>query len=137
MGKEKLVLDTNNLISALGWKGNPKTIFNMVIDGRFELLFSGEQLNELLRVLDYPKFKFTQEQKDEFVSILSETSTITETKENLNVITKDPSDNLILECAVEGKADYIITGDRHLLELKEFRGITILTPKQFLDLVKN
>ena len=51
MGKKKLVIDKNNLISALGWKGNPKIIFDQIIDGIFELLVSGKQINELLRVL--------------------------------------------------------------------------------------
>ena len=135
MGKKKLVLDTNNLISALGWKGNPKTIFNQIIEEKFELLLSGKQMNELLRVADYPKFKFTQEQKDRFISIILEISTLIETKENLNIIKEDPQDNMILECALEGKADYIISGDRHLLGLKEFRGIKIVTAKQFLEII--
>ncbi len=55
-----------------------------------------------------------------------------ETKKNIDVITKDRSDNRILECAVEGCADFVISGDEHLLELKEFRGIEILEPNVFL-----
>ena len=64
MGKKRIVLDTNILISALGWSGNPRIIFDKVIEGEFELILSFKQLDELLRVLNYPKFKFTYEQKD-------------------------------------------------------------------------
>lgn len=136
MGKEKIVLDTNNLISALGWRGNPRHIFEKVVDGTFELILSAKQINELLRVLEYQKFKFTNEQKSRFISILFEISTLIETEHSLDIIKEDPSDNMLLESATEGKANYIITGDAHLLKLKEFEGIKILPPKEFLDLLK-
>ena len=134
MGKKRVVLDTNILISALGWKGNPRTIFIKVIDGEFELVLSHKQLSELLRVLSYPKFKFSSEQKDRFLSILLGIVMLVKTKHSINVIKEDPDDNIILEPANEMKIDYIISGDGHLLKLKEFKGTRIVTPKQFLDL---
>jgi putative PIN family toxin of toxin-antitoxin system len=63
LGKRKVTLDTNILISALGWKGNPHKILQKVIDGEIELFISYDQFDELSRVLDYPKFDFTDEQK--------------------------------------------------------------------------
>src|SRR3989344_6136415 len=120
MGKKKIILDTNILISALGWGGNPKSIFNKVIDGEFELILSYKQLNELLRVLNYPKFKFTDEQKDRFLLVLLEISTLVETKHKVDIIKEDPDDNLILEPSNEMEIDYIISGNDHLLKLKEF-----------------
>lgn len=134
MGKKRVVLDTNILISALGWKGNPRNIFNKAIDGEFELVLSHKQLSELLRVLSYPKFKFSSEQKDRFLSILLGIVMLVKTKHSINVIKEDPDDNVILEPANEMKIDYIISGDGHLLKLKEFKGTRIVTPKQFLDL---
>ena len=134
MGKKRVVLDTNILISALGWKGNPRIIFNKVIDGEFELVLSHKQLSELLRVLSYPKFKFSSEQKDRFLSILLGIVMLVKTKHSINVIKEDPDDNVILEPDNEMKIDYIISGDGHLLKLKEFKGTRIVTPKQFLDL---
>lgn len=62
-------------------------------------------------------------------------STIVEPKEKLSVIIEDPSDNKILECAVEGNANCILTKDKHLLKLKEFNGIKILTPEDFLNFI--
>ena len=136
MGKKKVILDTNVLISALGWRGIPRTLLRNVIEGKIELVISNKQFNELLKVLDYPKFKFASEQKKRFVSILLEIAILIETKQELTIIKDDPSDNIMLETAIEGKADYIVTGDNHLLKLKEFKGIKIVTPKQFLDLLK-
>lgn len=134
MGKERLVLDTNILISALGWKGNPRAIFQKILNGDFELLISSKQLKELMRVLDYPKFGFAEDKKSRFLSIILEAATLVEVRHKLNIIKEDPSDNMLLECALSGGADYLITGDRHLLKLKMLKNIKIITPKEFLDL---
>lgn len=136
MGKKKIILDTNILISALGWKGNPQIIFDRVIVGEFELILSYKQLNELLRVMRYPKFKFTDEQKDRFLSILLEVATLVKTKSEVDVIKEYPSDNIILEPANEMSIDYIISGNDHLLKVKEFKGAKIVTAKEFLDMDK-
>ena len=63
-------------------------------------------------------------------------SKIIDTKQEFDVITEDSDDNKILECAVEGNADYIVSQDVHLLKLKEFNGIKILTPEEFLDVLR-
>ena len=136
MGKKRIILDTNILISAFGWKGNPRIIFDRVIAGEFELILSYKQLNELLRVLNYPKFKFTDEQKDRFLSILLEVTTLVKTKSEVDVIKEDASDNIMLEPANEMKIDYIVSGNDHLLNVKEFKGAKIVTAKEFLDIVK-
>ena len=135
MGKKRIILDTNILISALGWKGNPRVIFDRVIAGEFELILSYKQLNELLRVLNYTKFKFTDEQKDRFLSILLEVSTLVKTESEVDIIKEDPSDNVILEPANEMKIDYIISGNDHLLKVKKFKDARIVTAKEFLDMV--
>ena len=64
-------------------------------------------------------------------------SEIIEPKEKVNIIMEDPDDNRVLECAKEGNVDYIVTNDRHLLKLKEFEGIKIITPAELLRLIKN
>ena len=63
MGKTKVLLDSNIFISALGWNGKPRVIFEKCLHGELELVTSASQLDELMRVMDYPKFKFTEEQK--------------------------------------------------------------------------
>src|SRR3989344_4446651 len=134
MGKKKVVLDTNVLISALGWEGNPRAIFKKAIDKEFELILCSKQLGELLRVLNYPKFKFTDEQKERFLSILLSMAALVKTKSEIDIIKEDPDDNIILEPANEMKISYIISGNEHLLKLKEFKDAKIVTAKKFLDI---
>ncbi|MFH1376308.1 MAG: putative toxin-antitoxin system toxin component, PIN family [Candidatus Woesearchaeota archaeon] len=134
MGKKKVVLDTNILISALGWNGKPRQIFQKCIEGDLELIISKEQLKELNKVMNYPKFKFSDEQKETFISIILEIAKVVEIKNSLKVIKDDPDDNMILETALASNVDYIISGDPHLLNLEEFKGIKILKASDFLDL---
>lgn len=136
MGKGKVILDTNIFISALGWKGKPREIFNRIIKGEFELVISTEQVAELSEAMNYPKLGFTEQQKLRFLAIVLEIANLVEPKEKINIIKEDSDDNIILECAVSSNADYIISGDQHLLKLKEFKGINVVTPKEFLDLAK-
>lgn len=133
MGQTKVVLDTNVLISALGWKGHPREIFIQCLNKELDLIISPGQIEELLRVMEYPKFKFTKEQRETFISIILEIATIVETANQVNFIKEDPDDNLILETAIVGNVSYIISGDAHLLNLKTFVGIKIVTPNQFLE----
>lgn len=134
MGKKKVVLDTNILISALGWNGKPRQIFQKCVEGDLELIISKEQLKELNKVMNYPKFKFSDEQKETFISIILEIAKVVEIKNSLKVIKDDPDDNMILETALASNVDYIISGDPHLLNLEEFKGIKILKASDFLDL---
>ena len=134
MGKKKIVIDTNNLISALGWEGKSKELFRQVIDKKHDLHISIKQIEELKEVMNYPKFSFTEEQKRKFLEILFEISNIVETKTSLNVIKEDPDDDVLLECAVESNADYIVSGDEHLKKLKEFRKIKIVSVSDFLKI---
>ncbi|MFH0875427.1 MAG: putative toxin-antitoxin system toxin component, PIN family [archaeon] len=130
------MVDTNNLISALGWEGNSKILFKKILNEEFEFVMSVNQFNEIKRVLDYPKFAFTTEQKNKFIAILSKTATIIETKEKLN-IARDQNDNMLLEAALESNAEFIISGDNDLLSLKEFNGIKIVTVSNFLSMHSN
>ena len=132
MGKKKVVLDTNILISALGWEGNPKIVFNKVLNGELDLIISDRQLSEIIRVLNYPKFNFNDEEKIRFINILLSISTLIKLNYVLDFIKEDKDDNIILTSAINGKADFIITGDEHLLKLKEFKNIKILKANDFL-----
>ncbi len=133
MGKTKATLDTNILISALGWRGNPKQVFDKIVNGEVELFISDEQFNELSEAIEYPKFQFTQQQKDRFKSLILELSNFVKPQERIDAVKKDPDDNMVLEAAVAGNVEYIVSGDPDLLELKEFRGIKIRTPRKFLE----
>lgn len=133
MGKTKVALDTNVLVSAFGWKkGNPHKILQSVVAGDIELFISREQFAELTRVLEYPKFNFSSSEKERFKSLISAIANFVEPKILLTVVEEDSSDNMILECAVAASVDYVISGDEHLLTLGTFRGIRILTASEFL-----
>jgi|SRR3989344_3184249 len=133
MGKAKVILDTNILISALGWKGNPNQVFSRIVNGEVDFIISDEQFAELAEALEYPKFQFTEEQKSRFKSLILEIATFVKPIEKIDSIKNDPDDNIILEAAIAGKVDYIVTGDPDLLELKEFRGIRIVKAREFLN----
>jgi len=90
---------------------------------------------ELLRVTEYPKFDFSPLQRLRFISLLIEIATLVEPKKKLKVVKDDPQDNKFLECALEAKADLIVSGDKHLLKLKEYEGIPIVSSADFLKLV--
>ncbi|MEW5896301.1 MAG: putative toxin-antitoxin system toxin component, PIN family [Nanoarchaeota archaeon] len=134
MGKTKVVLDTNILISALGWSGKPRVIFEKCLHGKLELVISPEQIDELKRGMDYPKFSFTEEQKATFTSIILEIATLVEIPGKVNIVVDDPDDNAILETAVIGNVQYLISGDLHLLKLKEFAKVKIVSASGFLGI---
>ncbi len=98
-----------------------------------ELVTSSPQIAELKRVMEYPKFSFTEEQKARFLSIILEIAVIVEIPGKVNVIEKDPDDNAMLETAIVGNVDYLISGDPHLLTLKEFARTKIITASEFLE----
>jgi uncharacterized protein len=132
----RIVLDTNTLISALGWKeGTARRAFEQCLHDENTLLGSPALLSELEDVLRRPKFSFlTDEEKLEFLGLLHGVSEIVEPKRTIHAIKDDPMDNKVLECAVEGKADLIISGDSHLLKLGQFEGIKIMNASAFLKL---
>jgi putative PIN family toxin of toxin-antitoxin system len=134
VGKErtKVSLDTNILVSALGWRGKPHGILEKAIDGDVELFISYSQFEELSRVLDYPKFGFTEEQKSRFKALISAIATFVQPTTELDIVKDDPSDNRILECALVAKVDVIISGDEHLLSLGRLGRTKIMTASNFL-----
>ncbi len=133
MGKKtKVVIDTNIVVSAFGWHGNPEEIVLLVTRGRIINFTSIEMFDELRRVVSYPKLKFSKALQAEIIETIFGVSSLVRISETLNVIDDDPEDNKILECAVSANVDFIISGDKHLLNLKSFRGIEILTPQDFI-----
>jgi len=128
------VLDTNVLVAAFGWKGPPHKILLRCIDGLLNLHISPALIFELEKVLSYKKFNFSKDEIKEFVALVIETAHIVAPTIMLSVLTTDESDNRVLECAQAASADYIISGDKHLLSLHEFEAIKILSPDSFLKL---
>jgi putative PIN family toxin of toxin-antitoxin system len=131
-----IVADTNVIISALLWGGNESKIINLVEEGKVKLLTSAALLNEVKKVLQYERFGLDEKTVDDNVKYILTISEIVSPKRKLRVIREDPADNRVLECALEGKVKYIVSGDKHLLRLKKFRGIKIVHAKEFLDILK-
>ena len=128
----KVVLDTNVYISAVLFGRKPEEIRRLSQEGKIELLVSEAIIAEVAEVLRR-KFDWESWQISQIINEMRETTTLVIPNQTLSVIEKDEDDNRILECAVEGKAQYIISGDKsHLLPLKEYQGIKILSPDQFL-----
>jgi putative PIN family toxin of toxin-antitoxin system len=128
----RVVIDTNVMVSAyLG--GRLETIIVAWIEGKFVLTVSNQIVNEYINVLSRPKFKIARAELDDFAALILSKAEFVVPGENIRVVEADPSDNKFLEAAVTGQADYIISGDKHLRDLKEFRGIAILTPSAFLE----
>jgi putative PIN family toxin of toxin-antitoxin system len=131
----KTVVDTNILISAINYGGVSDQILDLARNKEIDLLTSPEILTEFADIL-HRKFEFTPERTREAVAQIQKISTLTFPVQRLNIIKKHESDNRILECAVEAKAQYIVSGDEHhLLPLGEFEGIKILSPAEFLRLI--
>jgi putative PIN family toxin of toxin-antitoxin system len=131
------VFDTNVLVSAiLAADSVPRKAFNLAYNNGVILLSKPvqDELNELLRRAKFSKYISTEKRSIFLWSLFRQALFITITEEIKEC--RDQQDNKFLELAVNGKADYIITGDNDLLVLNPFRGILILTPKSFLDLVE-
>ncbi|OGL05626.1 MAG: putative toxin-antitoxin system toxin component, PIN family [Candidatus Rokubacteria bacterium RIFCSPLOWO2_02_FULL_68_19] len=130
----RVVLDTNTLISALLFSGTASRLAPLWQSRRITVLVSKEILQEYLRVLAYPKFQLGDHEIRALVEeeLLPFAETI-RVRRRLAVVRRDPEDDKFLECAVAGRAEYLVTGDRDLREFGSYRGITILTVGEFLE----
>ena len=132
MNKPIAVLDTNIYISATFWSGKPYLVIQKAVNQEIITFISQSIIAELRRVLSRD-FSIQKEDIDDVIeSVLFFTHSI-KPKEAVSVIKEDPSDNRILECALACKAEFIVTHDKHLLKLKKYKGIKIITAKEFLD----
>jgi len=132
MGAVRVVLDTNVLISALGWGGKPEWCLRLGLRGEVEMLGSPATLSELARVLEYPKFAFSEAEQSAFLSAILSRTTLVRPEVDVHEVHADSDDTAFLECAVAGGANYLVSGDDDLLAIGEYRGVRILTPDEFL-----
>ena len=120
------------MVSAVLFGGNPEKVLDLAKEGKIKILISEGILEEFRKVLQ-KKFGFSLDMARLAASSVKEISTLVTPDQKLNVIKEKEADNRILECAVEGKVQHIISGDKQrLLSLKEYQGIKILSPAQFL-----
>lgn len=132
----RVVADTNTLVSGLLWQGNPRQILDAARAGRLQMYTTAALLAELEEVLQRPKFA-------QRLSLIGVTSTtlvlgyaalvrLIEPAKIAPVILADPDDDAVLACAVAARAEVIVSGDSHLLDMKEYEGIPIVTATQLL-----
>ncbi len=136
----RVVLDANIVISALiSSKGYPARIVDAWLRGHLDVLISPPIIDEILRVTAYQriqkKYPMVKERRLEFVELLSEQGILVEPEERLHVVEEDESDNRYVECAAAGSAQYIVSGDEHLLRVGNYRGIEIITPAAFVAFI--
>lgn len=127
----KAVLDTNILISALVYGGKPEQVYNLVLEKQIIAVTSNILLAELLEHL-IKSFHFEQGRIEQLERIFKKHFIVVHPKKIIKVI-RDEDDDRVLEAAVEGNCDYIVTGDKDLLESKFYKSIKIVTPEEFLN----
>lgn len=133
MTKIKVVLDTNIYLSGIIFGGNSRHILDLLIKKRIIAFISPSILLEISQKLK-DKFHWSTEQIQVTVKTIAKTAIVVNPQEKLNVVKSDKDDNRILEAAIESEADYIITGDKHLLQIKNYQDIEIVSPVNFLTI---
>ncbi len=132
----RAVLDTNVFVSGIFWEGN---FCSQVIEKwrqvKLELITSREIVEELIETLKCFKIRLDEEIIGGWKNMIIGNSIIVEPHEKTDTIKEDPEDNKFLEAALSGKADFIVSQDKHLLNLKEFQGIKIISPEEMLMII--
>lgn len=130
----RVVLDTNVFISGIFWEGNASSeIITLWRTGKVTLVSSHAILEEFVRVLRSFKIRMDEEMIEEWQRMIIENGIIVEPITKLEIVKADPSDNKFFEAAVAGNAQYIVSQDRHLLQVREYQNIQVLSPFEFLQ----
>ena len=135
MGALKVVVHTNVLVSALLFGGTPGRLIVLWQKGAIKPLASKQIIDEYLRVLTYPKFKLSEEEINFLLyqEILPYFDVI-DAQPGPRIIKKDPEDDKFIRCALAGNVKFIIPGDQHLLALRSYKKIKIVSPADFLKI---
>jgi len=137
----KIVLDTNVLVSAfISKQGQPAAVLDLAVTfPEIELILSKPILDEFKGVISRrevrERFDYSTKRIDQFVTTIRGASTTLEIKSDFKVITEDSNDNLIVNTAVDGEAEFLVSGDRHLQRLKRFKKVQIVSPRTMLGII--
>ena len=133
--KIKVVIDTNVFVSGLTFAGKPREVLDLVWNGEIEVYISPFIFSELEKALKVV-FSWSNNQIEQAIKEIKDKTILVEPKNRVHAITRKDDDNRILECALEAKANYLITGDKkHLLPLKEYQEVKIVPPMEFLGIL--
>lgn len=129
----RVCLDTNVLLSGIFWRGLPGRIVDLRVEGRFELFVSAPILEEYKRVLRRLGRELGTEIAETWITKIIEKASVVATPLLQKRWSRDPKDDKFVHCALAGRAEYLVTGDHDLLELKDSVPLKILSPREFLD----
>ena len=129
------VLDTNVFVSGIFWKGESNKALLAWRDGKFNLITSLDIILEIIRILKDFKIQLPGESIKEWTDLIVTNSIIVKPKEKVNIVKDDPKDNMFIEAAIAGMAEYIVSQDKHLLRLENVQDIKIITPIKFNSVV--
>lgn len=129
----KVVFDTNVVASASFWRGKPFDCLTAWAQGKCEAVVSPAILAEYHETIEALRLEYPNRRPVEWADALAESAALVFPTDRATGATPDPADEMILECALAGDVDFIVSGDkRHLLALGDFRGIRIISPAQFM-----
>jgi len=128
----RIVLDTNVLVSAIIAKGKPRDLLRLAIQRRYLLIKSKEIIEEFVEVLQRPKFKMTRNEVVKARNVLTKKGKTIKVTSKRRVVKEDPDDDIFINTALDGNADYIVSGDPHLLGLSKYKRIEIVTVNDML-----
>jgi putative PIN family toxin of toxin-antitoxin system len=128
----RIVVDSNVIISGFLFGGNPARVLGSAVEGVTRCFTSLSILDEVRGVLQRPKFGLSAEQALAFVDEFHLLCQVVDPRNRVHVIAEDPKDNMVLECADAAEADVIVSGDAHLLDLKQWGTVRIVSPANFV-----
>ena len=132
----RAVLDTNILVSAIISDGKARDLLKKGIANKYRIVTSDLILKELAAVLCRPKFKTCTDETSRIIVALRKTADVVDVKTKIEAIKEDPKDDMVIETALDGEARIIVTGDNHLLALKQFGAIKIITIEEMLTCLR-
>jgi len=132
----KVVFDTNIVASASYWRGKPFDCLTAWTQGEISVFVSPQLLSEYFDTVEELSARYPDKRRVEWIEALTASADLVFPTDRARGETPDPFDEMVLECALAAEADYLVSGDKkHLLPLREFRGIKIMTADAFLKLL--
>jgi putative PIN family toxin of toxin-antitoxin system len=133
----KVLLDANIFIYSFFWGGNPRKVLERVIAGIDELFITKEILDEISDVMGRSKFHADENEINYFIHSIEEMANKVVPQRSITNGSRDKTDNKYIECGIAAYVEYIVSGDIHLLELKEYENIKMVTAKEYLKIMRS
>lgn len=130
----RVVIDTNVLVSAFLKKGKSRNLVVKLLE-KHTVILSSQMLAELADVLSRDKFNVTSAQIDRFISVLVRQAIVVPVNSSLKIVLEDPDDDMVLNTALSGEAEYIVSGDKHLLKIACYKNVKILSVNEFSQII--